>query len=87
MPENEDLTTVGATPEVVAAAMVEAFVRRVMYRSGSKPNAGLPNMDGTTIRHGTSVEFFASRCAALREAAPRFLGGCCGSAPDFIRTL
>jgi 5-methyltetrahydrofolate--homocysteine methyltransferase len=52
-----------------------------------KPNAGLPSMEGAVIRYGTSAEFFASHYAALREAGVSFLGGCCGSTPDFIRAL
>lgn len=52
-----------------------------------KPNAGLPKIEGTTIRYSTSAEFFASHYAALREAGAAFLGGCCGSTPDFIRAL
>lgn len=52
-----------------------------------KPNAGLPVMEGTAIRYGTSAEFFASHYVALREAGATFLGGCCGSTPDFIRAL
>jgi methionine synthase I (cobalamin-dependent) len=52
-----------------------------------KPNAGLPKMEGTAIRYDTSPEFFASHYAALRDAGASFLGGCCGSTPDFVRAL
>jgi methionine synthase I (cobalamin-dependent) len=44
-------------------------------------------MEGTDIRYDTSAEFFASHYAALREAGASFVGGCCGSTPDFIRSL
>jgi len=52
-----------------------------------KPNAGLPTLDGTIIRYATSAEYFASHHAALCGAGAAFLGGCCGSTPDFIRAL
>jgi methionine synthase I (cobalamin-dependent) len=52
-----------------------------------KPNAGLPKMEGTSVRYGTTAEFFASHYAELRDAGASFLGGCCGSTPDFIRAL
>jgi methionine synthase I (cobalamin-dependent) len=52
-----------------------------------KPNAGLPTMEGTDIRYGTTAEHFASHFAALREAGASFLGACCGSKPEFIRAL
>jgi methionine synthase I (cobalamin-dependent) len=52
-----------------------------------KPNAGLPKVEGSAIRYAASAEFFASHYAALREAGASFLGGCCGSTPEFIRAL
>jgi methionine synthase I (cobalamin-dependent) len=52
-----------------------------------KPNAGLPKVEAGAVRYSTSAEFFASHYAALREAGASFVGGCCGSTPDFIRAL
>ncbi len=52
-----------------------------------KPNAGLPTIEGTVIRYATSADYFASHYAALAEAGASFVGGCCGSTPDFIRAL
>jgi methionine synthase I (cobalamin-dependent) len=52
-----------------------------------KPNAGLPKIDGASVRYGTTAEFFASHYATLRDAGASFVGGCCGSTPDFIRAL
>jgi methionine synthase I (cobalamin-dependent) len=52
-----------------------------------KPNAGLPTVEGTTVRYDTSAAFFASHLVTLREAGAAFLGACCGSTPEFIRAL
>lgn len=52
-----------------------------------KPNAGLPIVEGSTLRYRTSAERFAAHYAALRDAGAAFIGGCCGSTPDFIRAL
>jgi len=52
-----------------------------------KPNAGLPKMEGTSVRYDTTPQSFASHFVALRDAGASFLGGCCGSTPDFIRAL
>jgi methionine synthase I (cobalamin-dependent) len=52
-----------------------------------KPNAGLPTIEGAAIHYATSAEFFASHYAALRDAGASFVGGCCGSTPEFIRAL
>lgn len=52
-----------------------------------KPNAGLPTVEGTTVRYATSAAYFASHFVALREAGAAFLGACCGSTPEFVRAL
>lgn len=52
-----------------------------------KPNAGLPVVEGTAIRYATSAEYFASHYKALRDAGASFVGGCCGSTPEFVRAL
>jgi methionine synthase I (cobalamin-dependent) len=52
-----------------------------------KPNAGLPTVQGTAVHYDTSAEFFAAHYPALRDAGSSFLGGCCGSTPEFIRAL
>jgi len=106
---NKDRTMTGATPEAVAAAMVEAGADAVGANCGvgveqavlicrrlraacdlpiwMKPNAGLPSVEGSTVRYGTSAAFFASHFAAMRDAGASFLGGCCGSTPEFVRCL
>ena len=107
--KNKDRTMMGATPEAVAAAMVEAGADAVGANCGVgveravaicqrlraacdlpiwiKPNAGLPTIDSKGIHYATSAEFFASHYAALRDAGASFIGGCCGSTPEFIRAL
>ncbi len=107
--KNHDRTMTGATPEAVAAAMVEAGADAVGANCGVgieqaapicrrlraacdlplwiKPNAGLPKIEAGAVRYSTSADSFASHYAALREAGASFVGGCCGSTPDFIRAL
>lgn len=52
-----------------------------------KANAGLPEMvDGKAIYHVTP-EAFAAKAADLLAAGADFVGGCCGTSPDFIRAL
>ena len=106
---NKDRTMMGATPEAIADAMVDAGADAVGANCGVgvelavpicrrlhaacdlpiwiKPNAGLPRVDGTQFHYETSAQFFASHYQALREAGASFVGGCCGSTPDFIRAL
>jgi methionine synthase I (cobalamin-dependent) len=52
-----------------------------------KANAGLPEMKDGEVTYGTSADYFASHYSALIESGASFLGGCCGTSPDFIRAL
>lgn len=52
-----------------------------------KPNAGLPQMVGGKVRYATGAEDFASYIPRLLEAGASFVGGCCGTSPEFIRAL
>lgn len=52
-----------------------------------KSNAGLPeNVDGRTVYRQTPAEF-AAYVPQLVEAGASFLGGCCGTTPEFIRAV
>jgi 5-methyltetrahydrofolate--homocysteine methyltransferase len=52
-----------------------------------KANAGLPEMIEGRVVYRTSPEAFAGHLPALIEAGARFIGGCCGTGPEFIRAL
>jgi 5-methyltetrahydrofolate--homocysteine methyltransferase len=52
-----------------------------------KPNAGIPELiDGRTVYRTTPGEF-AVQIPSVIEAGASFVGGCCGTTPDFIRAL
>lgn len=52
-----------------------------------KANAGLPEMvDGKVVYHETPADF-ASKVPELINAGAAFIGGCCGTNPDFIREI
>jgi methionine synthase I (cobalamin-dependent) len=52
-----------------------------------KPNAGLPQMIDGSVVYTTPPGVFASYLPALVEAGAAFIGGCCGTTPEFIRAL
>jgi methionine synthase I (cobalamin-dependent) len=52
-----------------------------------KPNAGLPQLVDGVITYRTTPEAFASAARALHDAGIHFIGGCCGTSPEFIRAL
>jgi 5-methyltetrahydrofolate--homocysteine methyltransferase len=73
---------------------IEGFVnicRRLRAATDSpiwiKANAGLPELvDGRAVYRATP-ESFASHVPALLEAGATFIGGCCGTNPEFIRAV
>jgi methionine synthase I (cobalamin-dependent) len=50
-----------------------------------KPNAGLPELHNGQARYSMTAENFASCIPALLQAGAKFVGGCCGTTPRFIR--
>ena len=53
-----------------------------------KPNAGLPAVDddGKIVYHMTAAQF-AGHVPALIAAGAAFIGGCCGTTPEFIAAV
>jgi len=52
-----------------------------------KPNAGLPQLvDGRAVYAGTPDDF-AGQVPALIAAGANFIGGCCGTSPDFVTAI
>jgi methionine synthase I (cobalamin-dependent) len=52
-----------------------------------KANAGLPEMvDGQTVWRQTP-EGFAAHVLAVVEAGASFIGGCCGTTPEFMQAV
>ncbi len=50
-----------------------------------KPNAGLPEMVEGRVVFRSSPEEFASHIQGLIQAGAAFIGGCCGTNPDYLR--
>lgn len=53
----------------------------------AQPNAGKPELVGSTVVYRESPEEMAERLDALLEAGARIVGACCGSTPVHIRAL
>jgi len=49
-----------------------------------KANAGLPEMKDGKVVYSTSPEEFASYVPKLAAAGASYIGGCCGTSPEFI---
>jgi methionine synthase I (cobalamin-dependent) len=91
----EKLTAAGA--DVVGSncgqgiAGFVAICRRLHAATGGpvwiKPNAGLPQVIGGQTVYTQTPQQFADFVPELVAAGARFLGGCCGSSPEFIAAV
>ncbi len=52
-----------------------------------KPNAGIPEIVDGEVVYRTTAEEFAGFLPDLLDAGASFVGGCCGTAPEFIAAL
>jgi methionine synthase I (cobalamin-dependent) len=52
-----------------------------------KPNAGMPQLVDGKATYSTTPEEFAAFVPAVLQAGASFIGGCCGTTPDFIRAV
>ena len=52
-----------------------------------KPNAGLPEVSASGVQYRETPESFAGHARALVQAGASFIGGCCGTTPEFIRVV
>ena len=52
-----------------------------------KPNAGLPQLVAGRATYTTTPEEFSHFVPELIKSGANFIGGCCGTRPDFIRAL
>lgn len=82
---------IGANCSTGPAAMsgiISAMADAVRIPVIAKPNAGLPyvDQDGNTC-YDMDAETFAEEMKLLAEAGASILGGCCGTAPDYIRGI
>ena len=91
----EELTAAGA--DVVGAncgqgiASYVPICQRLHSATGLpiwiKANAGVPQMVGDQVVYESTPEQFAAHGPELVAAGASFLGGCCGTGPDYIRAL
>lgn len=69
-------------------SVVENMRKKVSVPLIAKPNAGMPVIDemGNPV-YSMGAEDFASHMKRLVEAGADIVGGCCGTAPEYIQQL
>ena len=81
---------VGLNCSVGPQGVLEAIERMARVTSrplSAQPNAGLPRQVGDRKMYMASPEYTGEYAKRLVEAGARFVGGCCGTTPDHIKTV
>ena len=73
-------------PEM-AAPIVASFEQYTDLPLIFKPNAGKPVVVDGESRVEFDIDTFVADCAPALEHNVKYIGGCCGSDPDYIRAL
>ncbi len=80
----------GLNCSVGPAVMLDAVERMAKVTDlplSAQPNAGLPRAVGDRKIYLASPEYMAQYARRMIEAGARFVGGCCGTSPDHIRSI
>jgi homocysteine S-methyltransferase len=81
---------IGFNCSVGPAAMLDAVERLAELTDrpiSAQPNAGLPRAVGDRKIYLASPEYMGQYARRLIEAGARFVGGCCGTTPDHVKTI
>lgn len=69
-------------------AVIRGLRKTVSIPVMAKPNAGMPEITDTgEAVYSMGAEEFACHVLRLRDCGAMLIGGCCGTTPDYIRTL
>ena len=81
---------IGLNCSVGPQGILEAIERMARVTSrplSAQPNAGLPRQIGDRKIYMASPEYTGEYAKRLVEAGARFVGGCCGTTPEHIKTV
>ena len=81
---------IGINCSVGPAVMLDAVERMATVTDlplSAQPNAGLPRAVGDRKIYLASPEYMAKYARRMIEAGARFVGGCCGTSPEHIRSI
>jgi methionine synthase I (cobalamin-dependent) len=67
----------------ICSTLAAATIRPIWI----KANAGLPELENGQVVYRTTPEEFAGHVSSLVEAGATFVGGCCGTSPQFIAAI
>lgn len=67
--------------------LIQELTQSVSLPVIAKPNAGLPETVNGKIRYTMESEEFTAAMKDIVNIGARLIGGCCGTTPDFIRSI
>lgn len=86
--ENAGADVVGANCSLESSEMIDLY-REIKTASSLpmafQPNAGQPDVRGSTVCYPQTPQEFAQDIAELVNMGASIVGGCCGTNPEFIR--
>jgi len=67
--------------------VIQNIVRLTNVLLWVKPNAGNPTLSYGKIAYVESIEEFGKNCLEIRKIGGNFIGGCCGTTPEYIKFI
>lgn len=89
--ERENIGIMGVNCGIKSKEMLNV-VRRIRKISSSialwiKPNAGIPEISAGNMVYPETKEEFTDNCMEIVRYGVNFIGGCCGTTPEYIKLL
>ncbi|MCM8820596.1 MAG: homocysteine S-methyltransferase family protein [Candidatus Omnitrophica bacterium] len=88
--EKEKVPILGVNCGISSGEMVKV-VKKLKGMTGIhlwiKPNAGQPHLVNGKVIYPESVEDFVKNCLEMVRCGVKFIGGCCGTTPEYIKLL
>lgn len=88
--EKESVAVMGVNCGIKSREMLKAVqsIRKVTgVALWIKPNAGLPEVSGGNAVYPETKEEFTDNCIEMVKYGINFIGGCCGTTPEYISLL
>jgi len=76
-----------STGPIEMVPIVEKLIQHASIPIVVEPNAGLPKMVGEETIYDITPEMFTATMAEMAKMGVAVLGGCCGTTPEYIKSL
>jgi 5-methyltetrahydrofolate--homocysteine methyltransferase len=88
--DENKISIIGSNCGLNSGEMVE-LVKKIRNLTNKelwiKPNAGRPIIKNGKIEYEENIEKFVENCLKMVKTGVKFIGGCCGTTPSYIKNL